>query len=154
MEYNKEKDNKSYLLIALTLCLLAVVFTLMASIILIPEVRKCLRFLFPHFLGISFTVLGVALIYLTLKKNLKGKLKLFLILTGGCAVGSFISVILHNLIYGLFIILFDPGFWERIGLGDEPFFFTLGLIVFPIGFIIGQLGSIFYFLKRKKIEIE
>ena len=31
-------------------------------------------------------------------------------------------------------------------------YFSIGLIVFPIGFIIGQLGSIFYFLKRKKIK--
>lgn len=47
-------------------------------------------------------------------------LKKFLILTGASAVGIPVSFILHNLFYALFIKLYGAGFWDRIGIGDEP----------------------------------
>ena len=77
-------------------------------------------------------------------------LKKFLILTGASAVGFFLSVILHNLVYGLFIHLFGSGFWERIGLGDEPFFFIIAVFVCPIGFLVGAVGSIVLFIKERR----
>jgi len=73
----------------------------------------------------------------------------FLILAGLSFGGFFVSVLLHNLVYGLFIILFGPDFWDRIGLRDEPFFFLLAVIVCPIGFLIGAIGSVVLFVKEK-----
>ena len=101
------------------------IFLLILSQILVPAVRDLFRgsllFLVPFAV---FFLLGAALIFLTLKKKVKGKLKKFLILAGASATGFFISVLLHNLI-----------------LGDEPVFFLLAIIVCPIGFLIGAIGD-------------
>jgi len=59
---------------------------------------------------------------------------------------------LHNLFYALFIIWFGTDFWERTGLGDEPFFFILALIVCPIAFLVGVIGSTVLFIKKKQLE--
>jgi len=56
------------------------------------------------------------------------------------------AAILHNLVYGLFILLFGEGFW---GEGDEAFFFIIALIVCPILFLIGTIGS-FILIRKKK----
>ena len=66
-------------------------------------------------------------------------LKKFLILTGASFVGFFVFVLLHNLVYGLFIHLFGADFWNG---GDEPFFFILAVFICPLGFIVGATGSI------------
>lgn len=97
---------------------------------------------------IIFFILGAALIYLTLKEKPEGWLKRFLLLTGGSAVGFPVSIILHNLVYGLFIVLFGEGVWGSGG--DEPFFFLIAIIVCPIAFIVGVMGSIVQFIKRRK----
>jgi len=75
-------------------------------------------------------------------------------LTGASATGSLVSVFLHNAIYALFIEWFGVGFWERIGMGDEPFFFILALIVCPIAFLVGVIGSTVLFIKKKQLEGE
>jgi len=77
-------------------------------------------------------------------------LKRFLALTGASAVGFFASVILHNIVYGLFIRLFGSDFWDRIGVGDEPFFFIMAVFVCPIGFLVGAAGSIVLFIRERK----
>ena len=49
-------------------------------------------------------LLGVGLLIFGIRK-LSGKLRKFVILTGSSAVGFFVFVHLHNLVYGLFIHL-------------------------------------------------
>lgn len=95
-------------------------------------------------------VLGLALIVLIVKRKVEGLLKKFLLLTGVSAVGFPVFAILHNLVYGLFIYFFGQDFWDRVGLGDEPFFFLLAAIVCPIGFLVGVVGSVVLFVKERK----
>jgi hypothetical protein len=97
-------------------------------------------------------LLGVALIILTLKKKAKGLPKKFLLLTGFSLAGFFIFVLLHNLTYGLLIYIFGQDFWERTGIGDEPVFFILAVIVCPIGLLVGLIGTIVLFIKKKRDE--
>lgn len=97
-----------------------------------------------------FFLLSIILIVFTFRKKVGGKLKKFLLLTGISPLVMVVSVILHNLVYGLFIFLFGESFWERIGLGDEPFFFLLAIVVCPIAFLIGLLGSVILLIKAKK----
>jgi len=126
-------------------------FLLILSIIFISPVgdifKGTLFFLAPF---IIFSLLGLALLILTLKSKVAGRLRKFLILTGASATGIFIGIFLHNFIYGLFATFYGLDFWERIGLRDEPFFFFFALIICPIGFLIGALGSILLFARRKK----
>jgi len=126
-------------------------FAIMAIVIGVG-VEILSRGVFVSFLfggGTALLVLGITLIILTLKSGIGGKLKKFLILTGASVAGFFVSILLHNFIYGLFIHFFGPDFWNRIGPGgDEPVFFILAIIVCPIGFLIGAIGSVVLFTKK------
>jgi hypothetical protein len=97
---------------------------------------------------IGSLVLGI----LILKIKAEGLLKKFLLITGLSIVGFPVFVILHNFIYGLLIYFFGQDFWERIGLGDEPFFFILAVIVCPLGFLVGVIGTIVLLVKKRKKE--
>jgi hypothetical protein len=94
-----------------------------------------------------FLILGVILLVLTLKKKVEGKLKIFLLLTSASAVGLPVFVVLHNLVYALFIYFFGENFWG-VG-GDEPVFFILATIVCPLGFLVGAVGTIVLAIKKK-----
>jgi hypothetical protein len=95
---------------------------------------------------IIFFLLGIALLVFTLREKVAGKLKAFFLLTGASAAGFFVSFLLHNAVYGLFVYFFGEGFWGGTG-GDEPFFFILALIVCPLGFLVGAIGSILFRIK-------
>ena len=105
-----------------------------------------------------FIYLGILLIVslisgiVILKIKAEGLLKKFLLLTGLSMVGFPVFVILHNFIYGLLIYLFGQDFWERIGLGDEPLFFILAVIISPLGFLVGVIGTIVLLVKKRKRE--
>jgi len=103
-------------------------------------------------LGVAFCLLGGALVVLTMLGKVKGKRKLFFILTGGSAAGVLVFVFLHNFVYGLCIWLFGRDFWTNIGMTDEPVFFILGLLVCPILFLVGAIGSIVMLVKDRKTD--
>jgi len=121
---------------------LIAVFVFIVCLMLIDPLRNLLRgselFLTPFAV---FFLLGVALLVLTLREKAEGLLKTFFLLTAASAVGVFVFILLHNAVYGLFIYFFGEGFWDGIG-GDEPFFFLLAIIVCPLGFLTGVIGSI------------
>jgi hypothetical protein len=93
---------------------------------------------------------GIALIVLAARAKFTKISKAFFILTGSAAAGMGISIVLHNLIFALFIKLFGEGFWERIGIGDEPVLFILATIICPVALLVGAIGSI-VFIARKKV---
>jgi hypothetical protein len=49
----------------------------------------------------------------------------------------------------LFILVFGQDFWSRTGLEDEPFFFTTGIIICPLAYIVGTAGSIILMFSKK-----
>ena len=121
------------------------VFVVIASVFSIPAFRGSIFFWFLIISGAIFTLLGAALIFFTVKEKVGGILKKFLILTGASAAGFFVSILLHNAIYGLFIHFFGAEFWNG---GDEPVFFVIAIFVCPIGFLVGAVGSIVLAIKR------
>ena len=128
---------------------LIAVFIVIVCLFFVPPFRDLLAgselFLIPI---VVFFLLGVALIVLALREKVAGMLKKFLLLTGASSVGFFVSILLHNAIYGLFIYFFGADFWNG---GDEPFFFILALIVFPLGFLVGAVGSIVLTIKKFRL---
>jgi len=116
------------------------VFVVILCQFFVPAFRDLLRgsllFLSPFAV---FFLLGVALIFFTVKEKVGGVLKKSFLLTGASAAGFFVSILLHNAIYGLFIYWFGTDFWNG---GDEPFFFIVAVIVCPIGFLVGAIWSI------------
>lgn len=131
---------------------LVATFIMAVSYLFIPMTMPIRRPLWPLFvtLAIISFLLGVILIFLTLKEKVKGWSKRFLLLTGISVIVMPVSIILHNFIYSLFIYFFGQGFWDRVGPGgDEPFFFIIAIFVCPIAFLVGAIGSIVLFVKQK-----
>ena len=126
------------------------VFVVIVSILFIPAFRESLGFPFLAASGAVFFLLGVALIVLTVKEKVVGKPKKFLLLTGASSAGVLVSALLHNAVYGLFIHFFGADFWDRVGMGDEPFFFILAIVICPLGFLVGLVGSVVLFIKGKR----
>jgi hypothetical protein len=85
--------------------------------------------------GLVLLGLGVTLIILTVKARVGGMLKKFLLLTGASAVGLPVFGILHNAVSALLNT-------------EEPVFFIIAIIVCPIGFLVGAIGSIVLTIKR------
>jgi len=130
--------------IKLIVLALAGIFLLWSSAILLPPVRQILYGTVFKIMGVSFLILGGLLIYTTLiNKNIAGRLKIFLLITGGSVVGILTASILHNLLYALFIY---PN------KGDEPVFFIIATVVCPLLFLIGIIGSVFYLSKRRNAK--
>jgi len=129
------------------------VFIVVVCLFFIPVFRDLLQgselFLAPIAV---FFLLGVALIFFTVREKVRGIHKKFLLLTGASAVGFFVSILLHNAIYGLFIYWFGADFWDRIGMGDEPFFFLVAIIICPLGFLVGAVGSVVLAIKNKRAK--
>ncbi|MCL4385282.1 MAG: hypothetical protein M1326_03075 [Cyanobacteria bacterium] len=101
--------------------------------------------------GVAFravlSILGIAIIILASKAYLSKIAKAFFIITGASALGMGLSMILHNLVFALFIKLFGEGFWS--GMDDEPVFFILATIICPIALLVGIVGSIVLIAKKK-----
>ena len=125
------------------------VFIVVLAVYIIPPVSELvLEAAFFLGAGVAFLLLGALLIYFTLKRRIRGLLKRFLLITGASAAGIPIGVVLHNVVYGVFIYFFGENFWDRIGMSDEPVFFVLAIIVCPIAFLVGVVGSIVLTLRR------
>ena len=117
------------------------VFVIVISMIAIPRpLMPAWSFQAIFFSAISvFALLGVALLFLMVKAKVGGILKKFLLLTGASAVGLPVSVLLHNVVSGLFDI-------------EEPVFFIMATLVCPIGFLVGAVGSVVLAIKNKQVK--
>ena len=125
------------------------IFIIVLAVYIIPPVRELvLEAAFFLGAGVALLLLGALLIYFTLKGKVRGLLKKLLLLTGASAAGIPVGVVLHNVVYGVFIYFFGENFWDRIGMSDEPVFFVLAIIVCPIAFLVGVVGSIVLTLRR------
>jgi hypothetical protein len=98
------------------------------------------------FLAIAFALLGLVEVVLTVRLNEATMKRVFFLLAGASAAAMPICVILHNLVYALFIWWFGEGFWERHGT-DEGVFFLLAIVVCPVLFLVGTVGSIVFLIK-------
>lgn len=126
------------------------IFLVILSMFLIPPVREFFKG--PLFLVIfaAFSFLGFALIFMTLKEKVKGKLKKFLLLTGVSSLGFFIGVLLHNFLYALAVITEDIVILHYLMEALQVVFFIMAVFICPIGFLIGTGGSLVVFFKKGK----
>lgn len=117
-------------------------FLVVLGEMIFPPFRQLFRgsrlFLIPFAI---FFIFALLLLVFTMRGKVEGKLRTFLLLAGGSGAGVFISILLHNFLYGMFVHFFGEGIWKGVG-GDEPVFFILGLIICPLGFLVGVVGTI------------
>ena len=137
------KINKLEFAIAVTFCALVATFVILAAMITLKFFGQNLIFF-----AFVFFLLGAALLVLTIRAKMDRLLKIFLLLTSGSSVAFFVSLLLHNLVYGFFICIYGPDFWGVTG-GDEPVFFIIAVFVCPAIFMIGGVGTAAVFIKKK-----
>ncbi len=131
--------------------LLVVVFVLAISIIFIPAFRGFISGTFMIISGVILVILGSILIGLTLVQKVEGKLKKLLVLTGASATGFFVFAILHNIFYALEQITSHIAILSYLMKAFEVIFFLIAIFACPIGFLIGVIGTIVMFNKKRKI---
>jgi hypothetical protein len=158
----KEKMANRFIMPVFWSLLGAFVLVFISFTVMNPPKRTLLNDLYPdevvgaavsiffQFSGLLFFALGLTLLILTVRAKLNKIFKRFLLLTSSSAVGVFVSTLLHGIVYGLFILIFGADFWDRIGIGDEPFFFIMAIFVCPVGYLVGIVGSIVLVVKRKR----
>lgn len=148
-DWKIKKNNKPTLLLKGIFWALAIVFVMIASQMFVPGVsdffRGSLAFLFPFIL---WFLLGLALIFLTLKEKISGWLKKSLILTGASAAGFFIGVFLHNVFYALAIVTEHIIILRYLMEVLHLVFFVVAIFICPFGFLVGLLGSLVLFIRR------
>ena len=131
--------------------LLAVFFVLAISTIFIPVFREYVSGTFMIISGVILVILGSILIGLTLVQKIEGKLKKLLMLTGASAVGFFVFVLLHNIFYALAQVTSHISILNYLMKAFEVIFFLIAIFACPIGFVIGVIGTIVMFKKKRKI---
>jgi len=92
------------------------------------------KFIFPSILAVLL-ILSIVLLVIAVKEKVGGILGKFLILTGASAIGIAVGIILENFLTG------------TVG---ESIFFIIGVMIAPIGFLVGVIGSMVLFVKRRK----
>ncbi|MBU3918608.1 hypothetical protein KKC63_01740 [Patescibacteria group bacterium] len=135
----------------ITFWALIIMFFIVLVELFIPGVRNLFKgsklFLLPL---IIFSLLGGLLFFYSLKLKRQGRRRKFLLLTSISACGFFIFVFLHNAFYALSVIseniLALKYFFEFL----HTIFFITAVIVCPLGFLVGTIGSILLFIKNKK----
>lgn len=100
-----------------------------------------MRFFFPFLavLALVFLILGIVIIFLAIKE--KGRLKVFLLITGISAISPLVFSILHNVFYGMAEVFENLRFFfEILHVGS----FLISVIGAPLLFVIGAIGSLYY----------
>ena len=140
---------KKKLLTPAIFCFLTAIFVVLISINFIPAVGEL--FYGPAFLVliVTFFIFGLTLVISTIKEKIKGKLKKFLILTGASAVGFFLGVLLHNFFYALAIIVQNIAPLHYLIEILHVVFFITGTLICPIGFLIGTVASIIFYMNQE-----
>ena len=131
--------------------LLVAVFVLAISIIFIPAFRGFISGTFMIISGVILVILGSVLIGLTLVQKVEGKLKKFLTLTGASAAGFFVFALLHNIFYALAQVTGHIAILSYLMKAFEVIFFLTAIFACPIGFLIGVIGTIIIFNKKRKM---
>jgi len=135
----------------ITFYLLVAVFVLAISIIFIPAFRGIVSSAFMIISVVILVILGSVLIGLTLVQKVDGKLKKPLILTGVSAAGFFVFTLLHNIFYGLEQVTSHITILGYLMKAFEVIFFLIAIFACPIGFVIGVIGTIVMFNKKRKM---
>jgi len=115
----------------------------------LPDNGRYFKYIFFTGIGV-LTGLGIVLIILAARLRQPRRLRLALLWTGIAAVGMPVSAVLHNLVYGLMIVLFGDGFWGQGG--DEPVFFLLAVIGFPLVLIVSAICTVVFYVKYRRLS--
>ena len=131
-----EKPNNPAPLLSSLFWALVAIFIIVLGVVLALNLDLPLRdygkYIFPAVLSV-FLLLSIALLVVAIRERVRKILKVFLILTAASALGIAVGVMLENFLTGTY---------------GEGIFLVIGVIIAPIGFLVGLIGSIVLFMKR------
>ena len=131
-----EKSNKHTPLLSSLFWALVAIFIIVLGVVLALNLDLPLRdygkYIFPTVLSV-FLLLSIALLVVAIRERVRKMLKVFLILTAASALGIAVGIMLENFLTGTY---------------GEGIFLVIGVIIAPIGFLVGLIGSIVLFVKR------
>ena len=106
---------RSLLILKVLLSILVVLAVVIAGCLFVPSSQAVRRAAFPALAGAALVLalLGVVLMVVAARTQVRRMLKFFLILTGASAAGVLLCALLHNIVYGLLIHCFGDDAWHR-----------------------------------------
>lgn len=119
----------------------------------------CASMIAVFFTGLSGNWLELLLCYLAATALILAfvhtwrRVKYFLILLGASLVGFPLFAVLHNVFYGLEQMAADIIVLSHLLGFLDVGFFLVAIIVCPAGFLIGVVGSVLMYLKKRKIPV-
>ena len=122
--------------------ILIILFTTLMISISAPAIGKVIGFGLIY-LGLLFSFFGIQLL-LKIRNEPSGKLKNYFFMTGMAAAAFVFCVILHNVFYGLAILVAEIAILPAILNVLEAIFFLIAIIVCPVMFGAGAVGAIFH----------
>jgi len=137
-----------YTLIVIFILIILEMFTLGMEIGIIRTITIYSMFI----LWFLFFSLGIILVVLTYKSKVKGKLKIYLLLTGISSLMFPIGAVLHNVFYAFAIMLENIIILKYLMNILEVIFFLMSVPISPILFLIGIIGSMILFRKERENE--
>ncbi|MDP2910631.1 MAG: hypothetical protein Q8N58_02510 [bacterium] len=140
--------HKKYIFVNFLALIAVFIFVLME--LFVPTVRGLFKgsvlFLLPF---IIFSLLGIVLIFLTIKEKIQSKLRDSLLLIGISSAGFFISIFLHNIFYGLAVISERVVVLSYLMKFFDISFFVIAIFACPLLFLISAIITLILFLKIK-----
>jgi len=102
--------------------------------------QKSLKFIFLIIEMVILSLLGGAIVFLTIYKNYGGLFRIFAIMAGIAPLAIIVSIFLHNLTCALLSKLSGKEI-------EEPVFFLIAVFGCPAALLVGAVGSLILAIK-------
>ena len=133
----KKKSNLSAALVLLII--MAVFFTAAITSMFVPVFRDLYSVFIP---GLIVAVLGIPLLILGIKVDTGKLIRIFIILAGASAISIALGSVLHNFLSAAIMYFIKNGF-------EEPVFFMVSVIIAPLGFLTGAIGTFILYPRNR-----
>ena len=122
-------------------------FIALVLTVLFPDALDLFRPLFLSLMALC-TILGLALLILSVRWQERTVLRTFWILAGASTAGFALGSVLHNAFYALATI---TGEWPVLNAAMEVLevaFFLVATLLCPVAFLVGTVGAIVLMVRR------
>lgn len=92
--------------------------------------------------GILLSILGIPVLILGIRSDASKLTRIFIILAGASAISIALGSVLHNLVTAAISSLSGR-------MIEEPVFFIISLLIAPVGFLTGAIGTFARYSKEK-----
>jgi hypothetical protein len=132
-----KKSNLSAILVLLII--MFVFFAVTITSMFVPIFRDFYSILIP---GLIVALLGIPLLILGIRADTGKLIRIFILLAGASAISIALGSVLHNFLSAA-VMHFIKGDFE------EPVFFIISVIIAPLGFLTGTIGTFILYPRNR-----